>query len=255
MRHIPQSLEPRVNSNLSPFSSACLKANEEIVELFAKIPNEKLAIKREVGAGGDISTEADMIAEQVFVKYLGSFGEIESEESGTIGSGAKKIILDPLDGSSNFLSNIPYYGSSAALINADGKVESAFVCNMANGDFFQKNDILLKGKLGSAALSEVLPNPNSLVGIFERSYADSSMVSRLKEENLKFRSPGATALSLAYAHDVNFVLLSGGIRIYDVVAGLSLCEGLEVVVENEYVIVTKEKDIMSKLLKVVNRSL
>ena len=255
MKHTLQSPEPRANSNLSPFASACLDANEEIVEIFAKISNDKLAKKHEIGAGGDVSTEADMLAEQIFVKHLGSFGKIESEESGQIGSGAKKIILDPLDGSSNFISNIPYYGSSAALIGADGKVESAFVCNMANGDFFQKDETLQKGKLGSRALSKVSPNPNSLVGIFERSHADADMVNRLKDNNLKFRSPGATALSLAYAHDVSFVLLTGGIRIYDVVAGLSLCEGLEVVVENEYVIVTKEKDIMSKLLKVVNRSL
>ena len=74
---------------MSPFASACLDANEEIVEIFAKISNDKLAKKHEIGAGGDVSTEADMLAEQIFVKHLGSFGKIESEESGQIGSGAK----------------------------------------------------------------------------------------------------------------------------------------------------------------------
>jgi len=244
-----------VNSNLSPFSLACLKANEEIVDIFSQKSEANLAKKYDIGAGGDRSTEADMLAEQIFVKHLGSFGEIESEESGIIGSGSKKIILDPLDGSSNFISNIPYYGSSAALLDTDGKIESACVCNMANGDFFLRDVGLSRGKLGSTNMVPVSPNPYSDVGIFERSYSDYESVKRLQENGLKFRSPGATALSLAYAHDVSFVFLTGGVRIYDVVAGLSLCEGLEVVVENEYVIVTKEKDIMNKLLKIVNRSL
>jgi len=64
---------------------------------------------------------------------------------------------------------------------------------------------------------------------------------------MKFRSPGAIALSLAYAHSVSFVLFVGTFRIYDFAAGLALCEGLEVVVEEDYVIVSKDKSIVEKI--------
>jgi myo-inositol-1(or 4)-monophosphatase len=39
----------------------------------------------------------------------------------------------------------------------------------------------------------------------------------------------------------------GAFRIYDFAAGLALCEGLEVIVEEDYVIVSKDKNIALKI--------
>lgn len=41
------------------------------------------------------------------------------------------MILDPLDGSSNFVSKIPFYGTSIALMEKD-QAKSAFVCNLVS---------------------------------------------------------------------------------------------------------------------------
>ena len=52
------------------------------------------------------------------------------------------------------------------------------------------------------------------------------------------------------------MLYTGAFRIYDFAAGLALCEGLEVIVEEDYVIVSKEKAIAEKievLIKQLNR--
>ena len=73
------------------------------------------------------------------------------------------------------------------------------------------------------------------------------MGAALDQEKLKFRSPVAIALSLAFARSVKFVLYVGEFRIYDFAAGLALCEGLEVIVEEDYVIVSKEKSIADKI--------
>ncbi|HEY9190016.1 MAG TPA: inositol monophosphatase, partial [Sulfurovum sp.] len=48
-------------------------------------------------------------------------------------------------------------------------------------------------------------------------------------------------------HSVKFVLFAGEFRIYDFAAGLALCEGLEVIVEADYVIVSKEKSVADKI--------
>ncbi len=69
----------------------------------------------------------------------------------------------------------------------------------------------------------------------------------MAQEKLKFRSPGAIALSLAYARSVNYVLFVGAFRIYDFAAGLALCEGLEVIVEADYVIISKDKGIVERI--------
>ncbi len=234
---------------MTPFIKACIKANEEILNAIKDGFNASWFEKTEVGAGGDVSSKLDLFAEAVFVKHLSPFGQIESEESGVIGEGEEKIIIDPIDGSSNALSLFPFYGTSVAKVNAEGILDDAVVCNLANGDIFlksEKNDVQ-QGKLFSTLFHAPHSSKNAEIGLFEKAYANPGLVAALDAEKLKFRSPGAIALSLAYAHTVNYVLYVGAFRIYDFAAGLALCEGLEVIVEEDYVIVSKEKMIAEKI--------
>ncbi len=244
---------------MTPFIEACIKANEEIYTAL-KIPfDAALFEKTEVGAGGDVSSKLDLMAEAIFVKHLSYFGQIESEESGVIineslGECDEKIIIDPIDGSSNALSLFPYYGTSVAKVNADGILDEAIVCNLANSDIFITTTVdgVQQGKLFSNSFHPPQTVSNAEIGLFEKAYAHPELVAVLDQEELKFRAPGAIALSLAYARSVNYVLYVGAFRIYDFAAGLALCEGLEVIVEEDYVIVSKEKVIADKIKKIIN---
>jgi len=241
---------------MSDFISAAIGANREVSRLLKEQFDPKLLQKREQGAGGDISSEADILSESIFVKYLGSFGTIESEESGIIGEGEPSIIIDPLDGSSNFSSGFPYYGTSVAMLDQNGMLEYAIVCNLVSGELFIKSkDALRYGLLQSDLLTESKHSYLPEIGIFEKAYAHPAIAAGLLEAGYKFRSPGAVALSLAYAARSNFFLFVGRSRIYDIVAGLALCEGLEVVVEEEYVIVSHKKDILKEIETIVSRSI
>ena len=234
---------------MTPFIEACIKANEEIANALKEGFDASWFEKTEVGAGGDVSSKLDLMAEAIFVKYLGSFGHIESEESGRIGEGADKIIIDPIDGSANALSLFPFYGTSVAKINAEGILDAAMVCNLANSDIFLTTTAngVQQGKLFSTTFHTPHTAPNAEIGLFEKAYANPTLVALLDQEKLKFRAPGAIALSLAYARSVNYVLFMGAFRIYDFAAGLALCEGLEVIVEEDYVIVSKDKNIALKI--------
>ncbi len=234
---------------MTAFTKACIEANEEIAKAIEKGFDASWFEKTVVGAGGDVSSKLDLMAEAIFVKHLGSFGQIESEESGIIGTGADRIIIDPIDGSSNALSLFPFYGTSVAKINADGILDAAIVCNLANADIFSTTeaDSVQQGKLFSPSWHAPHTSPNAEVGLFEKAYANPKLVARLDEEKLKFRAPGAIALSLAYARSVNYVLYVGKFRIYDFAAGLALCKGLEVIVEEDYVIVSKDKNTALKI--------
>jgi len=202
---------------MTPFIQACIKANEEIAVAIKNGFDASWFEKTVVGAGGDVSAKLDLMAEAIFVKYLGSFGQIESEESGIIGEGEAKIIIDPIDGSSNALSLFPFYGTSVAKVNAEGILDAAIVCNLANEDIFFTTikDGVQQGKLFSTDFHNPHTTPSAEIGLFEKAYANPSLVARLDEEKLKFRSPGAIALSLAYARSVNYVLFVGPCRIYD----------------------------------------
>ena len=240
---------------MTDFIKACIKANEEIASALKEGFDASWFEKTVVGAGGDVSSRLDLFAEEIFVKHLSSFGEIESEESGIIGSGDEKIIIDPIDGSSNALSLFPFYGTSVAKVNAQGILDAAVVCNLANGDLFLKTNTteVQQGKLFTDDFHTPYAVSHSEIGLFEKAYANPDMVAALGREKLKFRAPGAIALSLAYARSVDYVLFMGEFRIYDFAAGLALCEGLEVIVEADYVIVAKDKFVAKKIETLINK--
>ncbi len=232
------------------FIQAAMQANQE---LFNYLQIQGLGAKDyqsfSLGAGGDISSGIDLEAEAIFIKYLQPFGVIASEESGEIGTSndGVVIVLDPIDGSDNLLSHLPYFGTSIAYLH-HGKCTQAVITNLANGDIFIKDDQgLRKGKLMQSSFEKVLKNPFSKVGIFERSYCSSKILPKLHSLGLKYRSPGAFALSLAYAHDVSFVLYEGFMRSYDVAAGLFMCEDLYMLMQEDIFLVSKDKEIFDKI--------
>ena len=196
----------------------------------------------EIGAGGDRSAGIDKMAESLYVEALSGFGMIDSEESGIIGAGEARIILYPIDGSDNALSGLPYFGSSIAL-ESHGTVKEAVVANLANGDLFYKSGgPLMRGRIGGERFVPVVRRKRATVGIFERAYGYPGLARRLLESGMKFRSPGAVALSLAYAHYVDFVIFAGPRRSYDFAAALWMCEGLEMIETESLLIVAKERD-------------
>ncbi|MDD5405798.1 MAG: inositol monophosphatase [Sulfurovaceae bacterium] len=239
---------------MHPFLLATLKANEIIHDTINNKHSAEWYQKHSVGAGGDISSGFDLFAEKVFYDHLHHFGSIESEESGVMNDGKAKIIIDPIDGSDNALSKFGYFGTSVAYINSSGILEHAMICNLATSEVFwvTKSNIPQHGKLFQNIWMPIELNNHSKIGIFERAYAYPSVVQALHDNDIKFRSPGALALSLAYARWVDFVLFVGPFRIYDVAAGLALCEGLEVIIQEDYAIVSKEKGIALKIEQIIN---
>jgi len=235
------------------FLDAAIKANLEIYSKVNEGFNKNWCEEFEVGAGGDVSCGLDLIAEKIFIKYLSPFGQIESEEAGIIGEGKRKIVIDPIDGSSNAVTNFPYFGSSIAYLDEEGIMDISIVCNYANGDIFYKikNQSLKFGNLKNLNFINETRVTNPKVGLFERSYAHPKIVKELNKKGLKYRAPGAVALSLAYAHRVKYVLYVGALRIYDVAAGLALCEDLNVTISDNYVIVTQEKEVLDTIEKIV----
>ncbi len=233
------------------FIKAVINANQEV---FSYLKNEGLMAKDyqsfDLGAGGDISSGIDLEAEKIFIKYLSPFGTIISEESGEIASSHEgiRIILDPIDGSDNLLSHLPYFGTSVAYMQEE-KCTQAIITNLANGDIFIKNDEGFKrAHLMELAFKKVQKNPFSKVGIFERSYCSSKVLPKLHSLGLKYRSPGAFALSLAYAHDVSFVLYEGKMRPYDIAAGMCMCEDLHTFMEDDIFLVSKDKETFDKIV-------
>ena len=235
---------------MHPFFMAALAANRTIARCISGDLSPEQRHKSTVGAGGDVSSGIDLEAEAIFVEHLGRFGTIESEESGRIGSGEHTILLDPLDGSSNLLTGFPYYGTSAALIDPTGTTIAACICNLATGEIFFKEQgkIPLYGKLSNKTLTPYHPTPDPEIGLFERAYAHPDAVRTLRETGLKFRAPGAVALSLVYALQARYFLYVGEYRAYDFAAGLLFCEDLPRVQTEEAVVIARDEEVLEEIV-------
>ena len=233
------------------FFEAVKAANREIAALIRKGMAFELYHKGDVGAGGDMSAGIDLEAEAIFLKYLTPFGRVHSEECGLVGEGDDLIIIDPIDGSDNLLSHMPYFGTSVAR-RVNGVVCDGIIVNLANDDLFVKNTGgFFRGKLHEETLLPVLQNPHAKIGLFERAYRHASLVEVLKHARLKFRAPGAVALSLAYAHDVAFVLYVGELRSFDIEAGWFMCQDLNALKLDKLLLVSKDKEIFDRMSQIV----
>jgi myo-inositol-1(or 4)-monophosphatase len=200
-----------------------------------------------MGKGGDNTKQIDKIAEDIFISFLGSFSDILSEESGLIKSNKPLfnnwlIVLDPLDGSDNFLSDFPYYGTSVSVrINTIptigivyNLINDKYIFRTPNTTNFLQNDFL-----------------HSNFGIFERAYTRPDIVEKLHIFKLKFRSPGASALSLANAINFSFFLLAGKIRDFDVDAGLFICKDLYIFQNKDFLLVSKNVIIFENIKEII----
>ena len=231
------------------FLNLCKKASKKIIK-YIQNSDTSIFIKTKKGFGGDISMKIDLIAEKIFIKTFQNYANIFSEEKGFINNNFKKtLIIDPIDGSFNISNGFPYYGASIALKNKKGKIIKAFIINLATGDYFykdKKNKIennLFSNKNPSYSLREMV--------LFEKSYANIDICKKLSKHNIKYRSPGALALSLALADKCKAVIFKGKIREFDITAGIFFNNHLHIKIKNDIILMTHKKDDFNQLNKIL----
>jgi len=238
------------------FLNEVIRANKEIYTYInTHLKLSDLEETKSIGFGGDKTLKIDLIAENIFIKYLSKFGDIYSEEAGWLCSGSNiKIIIDPIDGSSNFLSNLPYYGTSIA-VKIDEKIVAGYVCNLVNAVLTYKDQGQIE-KISILNLKKIqsfeVKNPS--IAIFERSYAYTHLAKALNDKHIKYRSPGAVALSLCDAQNYLFVLFAGEIRQFDVTASIHINSNSLIYQNDEFLVITKSKKYFSLVKKIIHKS-
>ncbi len=167
-----------------------------------------------IGASGDKTYQIDKVAEDLIVSGLDESGEaltLISEELGVkeLKGGGKKVLIDPIDGSRNAISGIPFYCTSIAVAGGDtvGDIELAYVLNLINGDEFWAD----KGKGAFLNGEKIVAQKDDvfyLVAYEAQSPAkDIPAIIPLLSASRKTRCFGSTALDLSY-------LASGAISVF-----------------------------------------
>lgn len=242
--------------NYDAFTQAVVSANKELYEYInTHLSSSDFEKSQTIGFGGDDSLNIDLIAENIFIRHLEKFGDIFSEEVGLLSNKTNiKIIIDPLDGSNNFYSQLPYYGTSVAL-ELNGEIKAGYVCNLINANLIYK--VLDKNKVISILNNKEINNievRNPNIGIFERAYAYPEVCKKFYENDIKYRSCGAVALSLASASNYMFVIFSGKLREFDIAAGLYISSNLFIHQDDEFLIIAKSEQNLSLIKEIIKNN-
>jgi myo-inositol-1(or 4)-monophosphatase len=179
----------------------------------------------------DVVSEADLAAERAIRELIGARRPGETQE----GEGLRWIV-DPLDGTVNFLYGVPQWCVSVAVHDDDGGVAGVV--------FDPLRDELFAGERGgvptlngvAVAASESSDLATSLVGTgfaysAEVRELQAAVVSRLLPVVRDVRRMGSAALDLAWTAAGRYdAFYERGVQAWDIAAGVVLCEcaGLEV---------------------------
>lgn len=237
------------------FIEAVILANKELYTYI----NTNLSLNdyeytNTIGFGGDNSLKMDLIAENIFIKHLEKFGNIYSEECGLLSTNKEcTIIIDPLDGSNNFYSNLPYYGTSVAL-QKNGITIAGFVTNLVSSVIIYRafDDEIKYFSLLKETNFTPINLSKTKFSIFERAYEYPAICNFLSKNNIKYRSLGAVALSLSEANNYDFVLYGGKIRDFDVAAALYICKELFVYRTDKILLISQNKQKINLIKEFIN---
>jgi len=202
-----------ISANLNLMIKASEKASKILIRDFGEI--EKLQVSKK--GPKDFVTNSDLKAEKIIIEELKKSRpnySIISEENGIENNKDPKNtwIIDPIDGTINFLHGIPHFAISIALksnneiisgLIFDPIKNEMFYAEKDNGSFFNNQRVRVSKK---TQLSECL-------------FATSGIING--ELDIQFRKSGSAALDMAYVASGRFDgYFQNNLNLWDIAAGI-----------------------------------
>ena len=225
------------------------KASKILIRDFGEI--EKLQVSRK--GPTDFVTNADLKAEKIIIEELKKARpnySIISEESGIENNKDKSNtwIIDPIDGTVNFLHGVPHFAISIALKSNDEIVSGLIFDPIKNEMFFaeKENGAFFNNHRMKVSKKNELNDCLFVTG------------GKIKQElNLPHRKSGCAALDMAYVaagrydgyfqHDLNLWDIAAGIILVKEAGGI--LNEIDLSVNNNIKIIASSTGINSKLLE------
>ncbi len=204
-----------ISANLNVMIKAAEKASRALIRDFGEIEKLQVSIKGPT----DFVSNADLKAEKIIIEELKKarpYYSIISEEDGSEANKDKEHtwIIDPIDGTTNFLHGVPHFAISIALKSGNEIVsgliydpikDEMFYAEKENGAFFNNQRIRVSKK----------KDLNSCL------FATGGIIRN--EVDLPLRNSGSAALDIAYVaagrYDGYF---QNDLNLWDIAAGIIL---------------------------------
>ncbi len=206
-----------ISPNLNIMIKACEKASKVIIRDFGEIENLQVSKK----GPKDFVTKTDIRVEKILIEELEKNRKNYSfitEETGVINNSDKDNvwIIDPIDGTTNFLHGIPHFAISIALKSQDVIRQGIIFDPIKNEMFYAEKD---NGSFFNNQRIRVSKKNNLEECLFATNHTGA------KNSNLNLRYTGCASLDLSY---VGAGRLDGffqnNINIWDIAAGIIIVE-------------------------------
>ena len=208
-----------ISPSLNIMIKACEKASKVIIRDFGEIENLQVSKK----GPRDFVTKTDKRVEKILIEELSKAKKNYSfltEESGEIENNDKnKVwIIDPIDGTTNFLHGIPHFAILVAL-QIDNELKSALIFDPI------KNEIFFAEKNNGAYFNNHRVRVSNKSDIEDCLFSSDQQGLKIIFPSLNMRSSGSSALDMAY---VGTGRLDGffhnKINLWDIAAGMLIVQ-------------------------------
>jgi myo-inositol-1(or 4)-monophosphatase len=216
----------------------------------------------------DLASDADVAAERAIREVLGQQrpeDAILGEEGGESGEGELRWVVDPLDGTVNFLFGIPLFAVSVACEDSTGAIAGVVLDPMRDECFTatRSGEAMLNGDPIEASERSELATAMVATGFgYDAAMRarQTVVVSRVLPRVRDIRRFGAAALDLAWCAAGRWdAYYERGVRAWDIAAGALICAraGLEMrdlaaVGEDPYGLVAAPAAIIDELFELVS---
>ena len=208
-----------ISPNLNLMIKACEKASKVIIRDFGEL--EKLQVSKK--GPKDFVTKTDKRVEKILIEELTKSKKNYSfitEETGKIINKNESIfwVIDPIDGTTNFLHGIPHFAISVAL-QIEGEITTGLIFDPI------KNEIFYGEKNSGSYFNNNRIRVSNKSNIEECLFASNNEGVKSIYPRLNLRNTGCAALDLAYVGCGRFDgYFHNKINLWDIAAGKIIIE-------------------------------
>ena len=208
-----------ISPNLNLMIKACEKASKVIIRDFGEL--EKLQVSKK--GPKDFVTKTDKRVEKILIEELSKSKKNYSfitEETGKIINKNKSIfwVIDPIDGTTNFLHGIPHFAISVAL-QIEGEITIGLIFDPI------KNEIFYGEKNSGSYFNNNRIRVSNKSNMEECLFASNNEGVKSIYPKLNLRNTGCAALDLAYVGCGRFDgYFHNKINLWDIAAGKIIIE-------------------------------
>jgi len=214
-----------ISPNLNIMIKASEKASKALIRDFGEIEKLQVSVKGPSDFVSNADTKAEKIIIEELMKAKKNYSIISEENGSVVNKDNENVwIIDPIDGTSNFLHGVPHFAISIAL-RSNNEIISGLIYDPIKDEMFH-------AEKGNGAFFN-----NQRIKVSKKKEIDACLFAtggkNIVLDNLTMRKTGSAALDMAYVAAGRFDgFFQKNLNIWDIAAGIVLVKEAGGIVNN-----------------------